>query len=262
MKIDLIMNLYYQPPEMLKNYVKHNKHLYIPINCGNLKGTNDWCDKHLHYETDLKDNIAHLNPKLNEMTSIWCYWKNLMKDPDYVGFQHYRRFFNQADFLDIEQYDFIDTKPIPMVFNMSYFTGSPIPNFVPTDVKNGYAICHKIEDWNKMEELLKKTPYYAYFEEWSKQSQLTSPCNLFIMKKKMFEEYCNFVFPILFELEKQVDLTGRDLYQKRALAFLSERLTSLFIYCKVQQGYKRKTIGTFFFSEWKPQNSTDKRGQY
>ena len=120
-----------------------------------------------------------------------------------------------------------------MVFNMSYFTGSPIPNFVPTDVKNGYAICHKIEDWNKMEELLKKTPYYVFFEDWSKQNSLSSPCNLFIMKKKMFEEYCNFVFPILFELEKQVDLTGRDLYQKRALAFLSERLTSLFIYCKV-----------------------------
>ena len=164
------MNLYYQPPEMLENYINNNTNLYIPINCGNLKGTNDWCDKHLHYETNFKDNIAHLNPKLNEMTAIWCYWKNLMKSPDYVGFQHYRRFFNQADFLDIEQYDFIDTKPVPMMFNMSYFTGSPIPNFVPTDIKNGYAICHKIEDWNKMEELLKKTPYYVFFEEWSKQS--------------------------------------------------------------------------------------------
>ena len=262
MKIDLIINLYYQPPEMLKNYIKHNTHLYIPINCGNLKGTEEWCDKHLHYETDFKDNIAHLNPKLNEMTSIWCYWKNLMKNPDYVGFQHYRRFFNQGDFLDIAQYDFIDTKEIPMVFNLSYFTGNSTPELKFTNIKNGYAICHKIEDWNKMEELLKKTPYYAYFEEWSKQSQLTSPCNLFIMKKKMFEEYCEFIFPILFELEKQVDLTGRDLYQKRALAFLSERLTSLFIYCKVKQGYKRKTIGTLFFDGWKPSTATDKRGQY
>ena len=256
------MSIFYQPPEMLKNYIKHNKHLYVPMNTGNLKGTNDWCDKHLHYETDFSENISHLNPKINEMSLIWCYWKNLMKNPDYVGFQHYRRFFNQGDFLDIEQYDVIDAKPIPMVFNMSYFTRSPIPNFVPTDIKNGYAICHKIEDWNKMEELLKKTPYYVFFEEWSKQSQLTSPCNLFIMKKKMFEEYCEFIFPIIFELEKQVDLTGRDLYQKRALAFLSERLTSLFIYCKVQQGYKRKTIGTMYFEDWKPQNSTDRRGQY
>ena len=262
MKIDLILNIFYQPPEMLENYINNNTNLYIPINCGNLKGTNDWCDKHLNYETDFKDNIAHLNPKLNEMTSIWCYWKNLMKDADYIGFQHYRRFFNQADFLDIEQYDFIDAKPIPMVFNMSYFTGSPIPNFVPTDVKNGYAICHKIEDWNKMETLLKKTPYYVFFEDWKNQNSLSSPCNLFIMKKKMFEEYCEFIFPILFELEKNISLEGRDGYQRRALAFISERLTSLFIYSKKQQGYKSKTIGTMYFEDWKPQNSTDKRGQY
>ena len=92
--IDLILNIFYQPPEMLKNYIKHNKHLYVPMNTGNLKGTDDWCDKHLYFETDFKENISHLNPKLNEMTSIWCYWKNLMKNPDYVGFQHYRRFFN------------------------------------------------------------------------------------------------------------------------------------------------------------------------
>lgn len=170
MKIDLILNIFYQPPEMLENYINNNTSLYIPINCGNLKGTNDWCDKHLHYETDFKDNIAHLNPKLNEMTAIYAYWKNLMKDADYIGFNHYRRLFRIEDLNDISEYDVIDAKPIPMVFNMSYFTGSPIPNFVPTDIKNGYFICHKIEDWNKMEEQLKKTPYYAYFEEWSKQS--------------------------------------------------------------------------------------------
>ena len=85
---------------------------------------------------------------------------------------------------------------------------------------------------------------------------------MFVMKKKIFEEYCEFIFPILFELEKQVDLSGYDNYQKRQLSFLAERLTSLFIYCKVEQGYKRKTVDTLFFSEWKPSTATDKRGQY
>lgn len=262
MKTDLILSVFYQPPEMLKYYIKHNKHLYFPMNTGNLKGTDDWCDKHLRYETDFKDNIAYLNPKINEMSLIWCYWKNLMKDADYIGFNHYRRLFDYEDLNDIAEYDVIDAKPIPMVFNMSYFTGSPIPNYVPTDIKNGYAICHKIEDWNKMEELLKKTPYYVDFEEWSKQNSLTSPCNMFVMKRKMFEEYCEFIFPILFELEKQVDLTGYDNYQKRQLSFLAERLTSLFLYSKKQQGYKFKTIDALLFEGWKPKDATDKRGQY
>ena len=196
------------------------------------------------------------------MTSIWCYWKNLMNDADYIGFNHYRRLFRIEDLNDIAEYDVIDAKPIPMVFNMSYFTGSPIPNFVPTDIKNGYAICHKIEDWNKMECLLKQTPYYVDFEDWSKQNSLTSSCNMFVMRKKIFEEYCEFIFPILFELDKQVDLTGYDNYQKRQISFLAERLTSLFLYVKRQQGYRVKSLEPLYFEGWKPSTATDKRGQY
>lgn len=264
MKIDIILNLYYQPPKALEDLIKHNANLYVPINSGNLAVPvkSEFARKHVSFEDEMKDNISHLNSKLNEMTAIYAYWKNLMKDADYVGHNHYRRLFRIEDLDDIAEYDVIDAKPIPMVFNISYFTGSQIPNFVPTDVKNGYAICHKIEDWNKMEALLKNTPYYVDFEDWSKQSCLTSPCNVFVMKKKIFEDYCEFIFPILFDLEKQVDLTGYDNYQKRQLSFLAERLTSLFLFVKKHQGYKFKTIDALFFEGWKPAEATDKRGIY
>ena len=82
------------------------------------------------------------------------------------------------------------------------------------------------------------------------------------MKKKIFEEYCNFVFPILFDLEQKINLEGRDGYQRRALAFISERLTSLFIYSKKNQGYRVKSIEPLYFEGWKPSTATDKRGQY
>jgi myosin heavy subunit len=45
------------------------------------------------------DNISHLNSILNEMTSIYWFWKNA-KLPEYVGFSHYRRTFKQSDFED------------------------------------------------------------------------------------------------------------------------------------------------------------------
>ena len=82
------------------------------------------------------------------------------------------------------------------------------------------------------------------------------------MKKKIFEEYWNFVSPILFDLEQKINLEGRDLYQKRGLAFLSERLTSLFIYSKKNQGYRVKSIEPLYFEGWKPSTAIDKRGQY
>lgn len=264
MKIDIIMNLFYEPTKMLQDYIKHNTNLYIPINTGNLAvpTKSDFIKKHVKLEDEMPDNIAHLNSKLNEMTAIYAYWKNLMKSPDYVGFNHYRRLFKQEDFKDLANYDGIVAKEIPMIFNLSYFSGAKAPQLTFTNIKNGYAICHKIEDWNKMEELLKKTPFYVYFEDWNNQNSLSSPCNMFIVKKKIFEEYCEFIFPILFELEKQIDLSGYDNYQKRQLAFLSERLTSLFLFAKKQQGYKFKTVDTLFFEGWKPETATDKRGEY
>ena len=82
------------------------------------------------------------------------------------------------------------------------------------------------------------------------------------MKKKIFEEYCEFIFPIIFDLEQKINLEGRDGYQRRALAFISERLTSLFIYSKKNQGYRVKSIEPLYFSEWKPSTAIDKRGQY
>lgn len=51
-----------------------------------------------------------------------------------------------------------------------------------------------------------------------------APCNMFIMQKQLFFKWCEFVFPIVFDLERRIDLSGRDNYQKRAICFLVERI--------------------------------------
>lgn len=136
MKTSIILNIYYEPVEMLKDYIRHNKNLYVPINCGNLAipTKSEFASKHIKFEDEMENNISHLNPKLNEMTAIWAFWKNLMKDEDYVGFNHYRRLFQQSDLLDLDKYDVIDAKPIPMLFNMSYFTKNPVPQWTSTSI--------------------------------------------------------------------------------------------------------------------------------
>ena len=47
---------------------------------------------------------------------------------------------------------------------------------------------------------------------------------MFIAKKEVIGPYCEWVFPILAEVEKRVDMTGYDDYQKRIYGFLTERL--------------------------------------
>ena len=53
--------------------------------------------------------------------------------------------------------------------------------------------------------------------------------NLFVMRRDVFERYCEFLFPLLFELEEKTQLPD-DPYQHRVFAFLSERLLNFWIW--------------------------------
>ena len=53
--------------------------------------------------------------------------------------------------------------------------------------------------------------------------------NMFFCKKKLFDSYCEWLFDILFEMEKYVDFTHLDEYQKRLYGFLSERLLNVWV---------------------------------
>ena len=80
--------------------------------------------------------------------------------------------------------------------------------------------------------------------------------NMFIAHRDFFNEYCEWLFDILFKVEAKIQnqVLTRDAYQQRVYGFLSERLLTIFI------EYKRQTspicIGEFptlFIDE--PRNS-------
>ena len=52
---------------------------------------------------------------------------------------------------------------------------------------------------------------------------------MLIMKKPLFDEYCAWLFDILFTLEPQLDLTEYNDYQKRVFGFLAERLLNVWV---------------------------------
>ena len=102
--------MFYPPPDELKAFLKANSDLYIPVRGGNSLECDRWCVDHA--ESDASgNNISNLNQLLNEMTSIYWFWKNKQL-PDYVGFNHYRRFFLRESISDYADYDIIISKPI------------------------------------------------------------------------------------------------------------------------------------------------------
>ena len=45
------------------------------------------------------------------------------------------------------------------------------------------------------------------------------PYNMFIAKKEIINGYCEWVFPILFDLEKEINAKYYDGYRERSMAF-------------------------------------------
>lgn len=195
---------------------------------------------------DSGDNISELNRYYNEMTAIYWVWKNYDKigNPDSVGFMHYRRHFmlNEGislsnDYLKIlgltheilnsvcSRYDLIT--PHFMKINKGKFIDRIGPEFC---VAGGDKIKEAIRITL---DIIKEKSYSDYrsilnvFEG----NQTGSFCNMFIMKKALFFEYCEWIFPILFELDKRL---GRDYGkgEERCIGWTAEMMTSVFIYLK------------------------------
>lgn len=48
--------------------------------------------------------------------------------------------------------------------------------------------------------------------------------NMFVMKRELLRHYCTWLFDILFELERELDMTGYSENDRRVFGFVSERL--------------------------------------
>jgi hypothetical protein len=53
--------------------------------------------------------------------------------------------------------------------------------------------------------------------------------NMIITRKEIFDEYCSWLFSLLFELEQRIDISSYNAYQARIWGFLSERLLRVWL---------------------------------
>lgn len=182
------------------------------------------------------DNISSKNKSFCELTVLYWAWKNLAKlfpDIAFVGLSHYRRLFPE-----------LQKKHIKFLKR----GGVIVPEYVyyPCSVEDAYKIAHVSFDI----EILRKavvTLYPDYKQALLKvfRGNKTTVFNMFIAPKKIFDAYCEWLFPILFEIEKNVVIDYYPEYQKRIFGFMSERL--LYVYLIKNnirlQSIKIKTVG-------------------
>ena len=52
---------------------------------------------------------------------------------------------------------------------------------------------------------------------------------MFVMRRDYFKDYMEWLFSVLFELEKRIDITDWDTYNSRVYGFVAERLLDVWL---------------------------------
>ena len=197
--------------------------MYLPLHVGKA-GTN----LELGFQgDDTGENISEKNPTFCELTGLYWAWKNL--NADYVGLAHYRRHFRGIAGKD--KWDCILTEArAEELLNTADVLLPRRRNYYIESVYSQYVHAHPAEPLDLALDLAAACgENYAKAAARLKQRSWTHIFNMFIMKREILDGYCQWLFPILFEVERRVDTNSYSDYDKRVFGFLSERLLDVYL---------------------------------
>lgn len=187
-------------------------------------------------------SISHKNPAYCELTVQYYAWKN--EDADYYGFCHYRRFFgfgaktkrpylalgklSERDRerllgtpeqirarIDADDLDVITVRPEDMGISVrKHYAASP----------------HQYEeDLDLFVSLLKERyPHLSRHADEYLAGTKQYFCNMFILRRELFFEYCEHLFPLLEQFDLQKTIHG-DFQADRTDGYLAERFFGIYL---------------------------------
>ena len=235
-----------------KTYWMPEDPVYFPLHVG-AEGKAD-----LGYVKDnTGDNISAKNPNFCELTGLYWAWKNL--EADYVGLVHYRRYFTRrevhniaqkkAEILGKEEWEkLLSVCPVVVADKRKYY--------IETN-RSHYNHAHPPISLDETERIIREQyPEYSRAFTTVMERTWAHMFNMFVMRRDLFDAYCRWLFSILFELEKRLDISSFDAYNARFLGFVSERLLDVWLE-KNKIAYKEQNV-----SFMEPQNWFRKGGLF
>lgn len=174
-----------------------------------------WLHENCIGDDDFEGNISDVNRRVGFLTGTYWAWKNYEKlgNPKYFGSFGYRRFLN-PNFLDnLEKYDLIlprkkDFKLETLKEQFSGYHGDKLYMNMMNVFNNIYH-----QEIAELEKYFNGTS--GYFDE------------LYVMKKEIFFDFCEWIFPLLFEYLKMTQITLKN-NDFRDVGFMIERLTGYY----------------------------------
>jgi hypothetical protein len=204
-------------------------------------------------------------PSYAEMRGHYYVWKNMSSELDYVGFHHYRRAFifdfmmEANDTSVVAQMCAANTKDRsipPQPIDRSTFDRYlewlqnwnpreisqfkewvehfdvivPCKQILPDTMGEKYAKWHFLEDWQSLIQTLQRHRRFNKLDRHLNfEIPYIIPCNMFLMRTSIFQDYMEFWDDVMTALEGLVEVK-RDPYQARVFGFLSERLFTIYMH--------------------------------
>ncbi len=177
---------------------------------------------------DEGENISDLNPCFCELTGLYWAWKNL--NADYIGLAHYRRHFSSKPHAhdiwggilkksDIERY----------LGRVQVFVPSKRRYWIET-LYSHYKHTHHIIQLDETRRIIgERCPEYIGSFDKAVNRRWGYMFNMMIMERGLFNDYCAWLFDILFELKKRLGEEGLTPFHSRYYGRISEIIFNVWL---------------------------------
>ena len=170
------------------------------------------------------DNISEKNKNYCELTALYWAWKNL--DADVIGLVHYRRYFAKRPLSKqpAQENDFrsaLEKAPILLPVKRHYWIETNYSQYIHAHHTQDLEIARAV--------LAERCPEYLPAYDRQMQKRSGHRFNMFVMRRDRLDAWCAWLFPVLSEVERRLDISGYDSYNARVFGFLAERLLDVWL---------------------------------
>lgn len=209
-----------------KEYKMPQDKIYCPLQVG--KGAQITG----YLRDDSGENIALKNPNYCELTGQYWAWKN--RKTDVKGLVHYRRLFtngkNPYGSKESKYDKLLDEATLGTLLKQYDLILPKKRNYYIESLWSHYEHSHNIEGLEVTREVIaeKNPDYLPAFDQVMKRKK-AHMFNMMIAKSEIFDAYSAWLFDILFEVEKRVDISDYSQSEARIFGYISELLLDVWI---------------------------------
>ncbi|WP_233513033.1 DUF4422 domain-containing protein [Absiella sp. AM29-15] len=206
-----------------KKYQMPIDDIYLPVHVG-AEGKES-----IGYQPDsVGNNISNKNANFCELTGLYWAWQNLKAD--YIGLVHYRRHF-KSKIKSKNKFDKIAKRSDiePLLKQADVIVPNKRNYYIET-IYSHYAHTLHEEDLVCARRVIENLyPDYLLAYDIVMKRKSAHMFNMMIIKKNLLDEYCEWLFDILFEIEKKLNVSNYTTFEARVYGRISELLLDVWL---------------------------------